>query len=114
MKVSILELREMVAQAIRLTLTEAKSKKKKVVPPLPPMRSKSSIDSQKERQIRALPGRTHGGVLDMSQPLGKKSLTKRQGASGIGGWTTESRDHAMESIRALVRLIVAEEIRLLK
>lgn len=112
MKVSITELRDMVAAAVRQTISEAKKK-----PKLAASQSEESIVAQRERQLTALPGYAHGEVLDMSKPLGKANLAKRQGATGIGNWTSEGlspdspRDVRSEAIRALVRMIVAEEIR---
>lgn len=107
MKVSISELRDMVAEAVRRTVSEAKKKPKE----LPPQ-SEESVIAQRDRHVRALPGYAHGEVLDMSKPLGRKNRAKRQGASNMGNWTSESRDRKVEAIRALVRLVVAEEIRL--
>jgi len=83
MKVSITEFRDMVAEAVRRTLREAK--KKDI-----PQRSEESIAAERDRKIRALPGYAHGKVLDMSKPLGKRNLAKRQGASNMGNWTSES------------------------
>lgn len=75
----------MVAKAVHQTVREAKKAK------LPAERSEESIASQRERQVRGLPGYAHSSPLDMSKPLGKRSRTKRQGASNIGNWTSESR-----------------------
>ena len=85
MKLNIVELREMVAQAVRRTMREAKKAK------LPAERSEESVAAQRDRHVRALPGYAHSKPLDMSKPLGKRSKVKRQGASNIGGWTSESR-----------------------
>ena len=84
MKISITEFRDMVAEAIRQTISEAKRKPKEVAP-----RSEESILAQRDAQVRGLPGYAHGNVLDMSKPLGRKNRTKMQGASNIGGWTSE-------------------------
>ncbi len=109
MKVSIKELRDMVAEAVRRTVSEAKKKPKEL-----PQHSEESVIAQRDRHVRALPGHAHGEVLDMAKPLGKRNLAKRQGAAGMGNWTSESkaRERKVEAIRALVRLVVAEEIRL--
>jgi hypothetical protein len=85
MKITITEFRDMVAQAVRRTVREAR-KPKEVAP-----RSEESVLAQRDRQVRALPGYTHADVLDMSKPLGKRSRTKKQGAANMGGWTSESR-----------------------
>jgi len=84
MKFTITEFRDMVAEAVRRTVREAK--KAKDIPP----RSEESVEAQRERQVRSLPGYTHGQSLDMSKPLGKKNLAKRQGAANMGNWTSES------------------------
>lgn len=84
MKLNILELRDMVAQAVRQTMREAKKAK------LPAERSEESVIAQRDRQVRGLPGFAHSKPLDMSKPLGKRSRTKRQGASNIGNWTSEA------------------------
>lgn len=85
MKITITEFRDMVAEAVRRTVQEAR--KPKEVPP----RSEESVLSQRDRQVRGLPGYAHGNVLDMARPLGKRSRTKKQGAANMGGWTSESR-----------------------
>ena len=84
MKLNIIELRDMVARAVRQTVREAKKAK------LPAERSEESVIAQRDRQVRALPGYAHSVPLDMSKPLGKRSRTRRQGASNIGNWTSES------------------------
>lgn len=86
MKVSITEFRDMVAEAVRRTLREAK-KKPKDVPP----HSEESVAAKREKMVRALPGYAHGQVLDMSKPLGKRNVVKRQGQANMGSWTSESR-----------------------
>lgn len=86
MKINISELRDMVAEAVRRTVAEAKKKPKEL-----PQRSEESIAAERERQLKALPGYAHGNVLDMSKPLGKKNRYKAQGASNMGNWTSESR-----------------------
>jgi hypothetical protein len=91
MKISITELRDMVAQAVRRTVAEARKKTREVAP-----RSEESIQAQRDAQIRGLPGYAHGNVLDMSKPLGKRSRTKKQGAAGMGGWTSEGRRRMRE------------------
>ena len=87
MKISITEFRDMVAEAVRRVAAEAKKKPKLTAP-----QSEDAVLSKREREIRALPGYAHGEVLDMSKPLGRKNLAKRQGASGMGGWTSEASD----------------------
>jgi hypothetical protein len=85
MKITITEFRDMVAEAVRRTVQEAR--KPKEVPP----RSEESALAQRDRQVRGLPGYAHGNVLDMAKPLGKRNRAKRQGAANMGGWTSESR-----------------------
>jgi len=85
MKLSIVELRDMVAQAVRQTVREAKKAR------LPAERSEESVVAQRDRQVRALPGYAHSKPLDMSKPLGRRNRVKRQGAANFGAWTSESR-----------------------
>lgn len=85
MKITIVELRDMIAEAVRRTVREGKKKVREI-----PQQSEESVLAQRDRHVRALPGYSHGNVLDMSKPLGKKNLLKRQGASGMGNWTSES------------------------
>lgn len=94
-KVNIIELRDMVAAAVRQTVAEAKK------PKLPAPRSEDSIAAERARRLTGLPGYENGEVLDMSKPLGRKNLAKRQGAANIGGWTSESR--LVEGIEDLKR-----------
>ncbi|HEU5118679.1 MAG TPA: hypothetical protein VFT74_18945 [Isosphaeraceae bacterium] len=105
MKISISEFRDMIAEAVRRTVSEAKKKPKLTAP-----QSEESILAQRDRQVRGLPGYAHGEVLDMSKPLGKRNRAKKQGAANMGNWTSESR-MSEDAVRALVRMIVAEEIR---
>jgi hypothetical protein len=86
MRINVIELRDMIATAVRQTIAEARKK-----PKIAAARSEESIAAQRERQLRGLPGHAHGRALDMSKPLGKRNLVKRQGASGMGNWTSESR-----------------------
>lgn len=86
MKITITEFRDMVAEAVRRTVAEAKGKPKEVAP-----RSEESILAQRDAQVRGLPGYAHGNVLDMSRPLGKRNRAKKQGAANMGNWTSESR-----------------------
>lgn len=74
----------MIAETVRRTIVEAKRKPKMIAP-----RSEESIIAQRDAHVRGLPGYSHGNVLDMSQPLGKRNLAKRQGAANMGGWTSE-------------------------
>lgn len=85
MKITITEFRDMVAAAVRRTVAEAR-KPKEIA-----SRSEESIQAQRDAQLRGLPGYAHGEVLDMSKPLGKRNRTKKQGASNMGNWTSESR-----------------------
>lgn len=85
MKISLPEFRDMVAEAVRRMVNEAKKKPREMAP-----RSEESIIAQRDRHVRALPGFSHGNVLDMSTPMGKKNLVKRQGASSMGNWTSEA------------------------
>jgi len=86
MKISITEFRDMVAEAVRRTVREAKRKPKEIAP-----RSEESILAQRDAMVRGLPGYAHGNVLDMAKPLGKRNKVKKQGASGMGNWTSEGR-----------------------
>ncbi len=103
MKISITEFRDMVAEAVKRTVQEAKKKVKEI-----PQQSDEAVLAQRERQTRAT-GYSHANVLDMSKPLGKKNLAKKQGASNMGNWTSEQR--RVEAIQRLVNLIVREEIK---
>jgi len=87
MKLSIVELRDMVAEAVRRTVREAKK-----APKLPAAQSEESVVAQRDRQVRGLPGYAHSTPLDMSKPLGPRNLVRRQGASNIGNWTSEATD----------------------
>ena len=116
MKVGIQELRDLVAEAVRRTLAEAPKKGSKRAPKLIPMHSEESEDEQRERMSRGLKGYALSDANDYARPLGPASVVKRQGASGMGGWTGEAvkarmqqKIHEMQ-IRRLVRMIVAEEI----
>lgn len=91
MKITITELRDMVAQAVRRTIREAK-KPKEIAP-----RSEESVLAQRDAMVRGLPGYTHGNVLDMSKPLGRRNKVKRQGAAGMGNWTSEDRRRIREN-----------------
>lgn len=105
MKLNIVELRDMVAAAVRETISEAK--KAKVAAP----RSEESIAAQRANQIRALPGYAHGEVLDMSKPLGKRNRLKRQGAANMGSWTSESSDPGASGADARVAKVVDTLVR---
>lgn len=83
-KVNMLELREMIASAVRQTMQEAK---KKVIP----QQSEETIEATREKKTRGLPGYTTSKTLDMSKPLGKRNRYKRQGAANMGNWTSESK-----------------------
>jgi hypothetical protein len=112
MKVSITELRDMVAEAVRRSLSEAPKKGSKRAPKDIPMRSEEAELEQRDRAVRGMPGYSHSNVNDFSQPLGPLNLAKRQGASGMGGWTSEAITRRIKEmqIRKLVRMIVGEEV----
>jgi hypothetical protein len=117
MKLNITEVRNLVAEVVREAITEAKSKKKEI-----PGRSEESIKAQREKQVRST-GYLHEPSYDFSQPLGDASIVKKQGASGMGGWTKgdDPRPPAYgkpnvkveQQLRALIRMVVAEELRAL-
>lgn len=107
MKVSITEIRDIVAEVIRTTLHEAKKKGQKVTPP----RSEEALEAQIDRHTRAT-GYAHGD--DFSMPLGVNSVPRRQGASGIGNWTNGPKPTAEQMMRHIIRMIVREEIRAVK
>lgn len=86
MRITMTEFRDMIANAVRRTVREAR--KPKEVPP----RSEDSVLAQRDRQVRSLPGYAHGDVLDMARPLGRRNRVKRQGAANMGGWTSEARE----------------------
>lgn len=112
MKISVTELRDMVAEAVRRTLKEAPKKGSKRAPKEIRHRSVESEVEQRDRNVRAT-GYSHADAFDFSKPLGDKNLAKRQGASGMGGWTSEAvvRQKIKEmQIRKLVRMIVGEEV----
>lgn len=107
MKISISEVRDIVAETVRRTVLEAKKKGQKVTPP----RSEEDIEAQLERQTRAT-GYMRGD--DFSQPLGDASVPKKQGASGIGNWTNGPKPTQEQMVRHIIRMIVREEIRAIK
>lgn len=113
MKIRITELRDMIAEAIKRTLAEA-PKGAKLIPP----ETEESEEERDERQLRGLSGYYHSEVNDFSKPLGRKNRAKRQGASGIGGWTSEAkkieyikRRLGEMKIRKLVKMIAREEVK---
>lgn len=116
MKLSIVELRDMVADVVAEALTEAGGKKIKEIP----MHTPESDAAQRDRHVRGIPGYAHSEANDFSRPLGPANLVKRQGQSGMGGWTSEGAKARLQNkihelqIRRLVRTIVAEEIRALR
>ena len=118
MKVKITELRDMVAEAVRRSLAEAPKKGSKRAPKMVPPSSEEAEEQQRERNVRGMPGYAQSDANDFSKPLGVHSLPKRQGASNMGGWTSESttvgdirRRIGEMQIRRLVRMIVGEEVR---
>ena len=116
MKLSIVELRDMVADVVAEALTEGRGRKPKEVP----MRTPESVAAERDRKVRGMPGYFHSEANDFSRPLGPANLVKRQGQSGMGGWTSEGAKARLQQkihelqIRRLVRTIVAEEIRALR
>lgn len=108
MKFTMKEVRELVAETIRQTLTEAKKKGKEI-----PGRSEESIAAQRKNQTRAT-GYSHSDPYDFSAPLGGASVPRKQGASGLGNWTTGSKVTAETKLRRLVRMVVAEELRAIR
>lgn len=118
MKIKITELRDMVAEAVRRSLDEAPKKGSKRAPKEVPPHTEESELERRDRQVRGMPGYSHSDANDFSKPLGPANLAKRQGASNMGGWTSESttlgdiRKRIGEmQIRRLVRMIVREEVR---
>ena len=118
MKVKITELRDMVAEAVRRSLAEAPKKGSKRPPKMVPPSSEEAEVEQRDRHVRGLQGYAHSDANDFSKPLGGHNIVKRQGASNMGGWTSESttigdiRKRIGEmQIRRLVRMIVGEEVR---
>lgn len=115
MKLGIVELRDMIAEAVRQTLEEAPKKGSKRPPKDIPMRSVESELETRDRAVRGMPGYSHSEQNDFSKPLGPANIVKRQGASGMGGWTSEAKRQLQDKIhelqvRRLVRMIVAEEL----
>lgn len=104
MKLNIIELRDMVADAVRQVVREAKKD-----PKLPAPRSEESIAAERKRRLTGLPGYANCDVLDMSKPLGKRNLAKRQGQANTGNWTSEAVQLA-EPSQQRVQLSVGELI----
>lgn len=118
MKVKITELRDMVAEAVRRSLAEAPKKGSKRAPKMVPPSSEEAEAFSRERNVRGMPGYAQSDANDFSKPLGSANIVKRQGASNMGGWTSESttvgdirRRIGEMQIRRLVRMIVGEEVR---
>lgn len=116
MKLTITEVRNLVAEVVRETVSEAK-KKKELAP-----RSEESVRAQRERQTRAT-GYSHEDAWDFSQPMGDANVVKKQGASGMGNWTKGADPRppaygktgpkvgvAEQQLRHLIRMIVSEEL----
>lgn len=118
MKMKITELRDIVAEAVRRSLAEAPKKGSKRAPKVVPPSSEEAEDVRRQNATRGLPGYGQSDVNDFSKPLGDMNIVKRQGASNMGGWTSESttigdirRRIGEMQIRRLVRMIVGEEVR---
>ncbi len=114
MKISISELREIVAETVSRVLSEAPKKGSKRPPKEIPPQTEDAELEQRDRHVRGLKGYAHSDVNDYSKPLGPLNVTKRQGASGMGGWTAEAivrRKIKEMQIRKLVRMIVGEEVK---
>ena len=77
MKLSLQELRSIVEQGVSDALTEAKKKKK------------SADDPHPTATIAALSGSVIDPVLDFAEPQGLQNRLRKQGASGMGPWTSE-------------------------
>ncbi len=111
MRVGIDELRQMVAEAVRRALTEAKRKgrKPKDIPTMTP----EAEAKERSLKTRGMPGYSHSPSNDYSEPLGPANLLKRQGASNMGNWTAEGilRRLREMQLRRLIRATVAEEVR---
>lgn len=107
MKLSILEIRDIVAETVRKTIIEAKKKGQKVTAP----QSEESVEARYGKHVRAT-GYMHGD--DFSEPLGDASVPRKQGASGIGNWTNGPRVTPEQKMRHLIRMIVREEIGAIK
>lgn len=97
----------MVAGAVRAALTEAKKKGGRK-PNAVQARTEKWDELRREKQVRAT-GYMHSDPGDFAEPLEDESLYKRQGASGIGGWTGESREQLMK----LVEMVVREELQVI-
>ena len=112
MKIGLRQLESMVAEAVRRTVSEAKAKGRK--PKEIPMRSPESIEAQKERRKKGLPGYTEAGPGDeYSQPLGDDNLYKRQGQANMGGWTAEAvlRKMREAQLRKVIRAMVERRVK---
>lgn len=119
MKIDMVELRQLVSETLRRTLTEAK-KRSAAEQALADARGdgddKKSDDIQRhtekaellrrDKHVRGT-GYMHMNNGDFSKPLGTDNLYRRQGSSNFGGYTGESR----EKLKAIVEQIVAEELR---
>lgn len=117
MKLRMSELREMVREALRRSLTEAK-RKPKAIPP----RTEDAELAQRDRAVRGT-GYSHSEVNDFSEPLGDMNLYKAQGASNIGGFTGAgpqggpvTAEQVLKRIREMqlrkvIRAIVGEEVK---
>jgi hypothetical protein len=113
MKISVTELRNIVAETVSRVLAEAPKKGSKRPPKEVPPRSEEAELEQRDRHVRGLQGFAHSDVADFSRPLGPVNLYKKQGAANMGGWTAESVKQKIKElqIRKLVRMVVGEEVR---
>src|SRR6266436_584895 len=105
MKIGVVQLREMVVGAVRAAVAEAKRKSGPKPKDIPPITDKAAD----ERLAKKIPTKdwSYSDTLDHSTPLRAANRLKRQGASGMGGWTAESKSH----LQKLVEMVVREEIR---
>lgn len=108
---NISELRDFIAEAVSRTISEAKKSGKK--PKETPAVSDEAREEQQARYTKGLPGYNISKQNDFSPPLGDKNLSKRQGASGMGNWTSETINRKIKEmqVRKLVAIIVNEEVR---
>jgi hypothetical protein len=102
MKVTITEFRSLLAEAVRQVVAEAKRKPKLHAP-----RSEESIADERDRQLRGLPGFHHSEPNSFAKPLGKRNIVKRQGAAGMGNWTSEALEPSGGSVKSKAQELMA-------